>query len=88
MFCMKCGKDIPDNSKFCPLCGADLKEKEQKVDANTSQMENEIVRENKSNKKELSRNKSYIFMGALVLFVIVLVFVIQKNNLKKELQKR
>ena len=88
MFCMKCGKDIPDNSKFCPLCGADLREKEQKVDANTSQMEKETVLENKSNKKELSRNKAYIFMGALVLFVVVLVFVIQKNNLKKELQKR
>lgn len=88
MFCVKCGKDIPDNSKFCPLCGADLKEKEQKVDADTSQMEKETVLENKSDKKELSRNKAYIFMGALVLFIIVLVFTVQKNNLKKELQKR
>ena len=22
MFCFKCGKEIPDNSAFCPFCGA------------------------------------------------------------------
>lgn len=22
MFCMKCGKKLPDDSKFCPFCGA------------------------------------------------------------------
>ena len=25
MFCMKCGSKIPDESVFCPFCGADLK---------------------------------------------------------------
>lgn len=24
MFCKKCGKEIPDNTKFCPFCGADV----------------------------------------------------------------
>ena len=24
MFCPKCGKNVPDNTKFCPGCGADL----------------------------------------------------------------
>lgn len=24
MFCKKCGKEVPDNSKLCPNCGADL----------------------------------------------------------------
>ncbi len=24
MFCFKCGKEVPDNSAFCYLCGADL----------------------------------------------------------------
>ena len=22
MFCEKCGKEIPDSTKFCPYCGA------------------------------------------------------------------
>lgn len=24
MFCKKCGKEVPDNTKFCPGCGEDL----------------------------------------------------------------
>lgn len=28
MFCPKCGKDLPDNSKFCKYCGSQLKIKE------------------------------------------------------------
>lgn len=24
MFCKKCGKEVPDNTKFCPHCGEDL----------------------------------------------------------------
>lgn len=24
MFCKNCGKEVPDNTKFCPGCGADL----------------------------------------------------------------
>ena len=27
MFCVNCGKQIPDGSKFCPHCGEDLKDK-------------------------------------------------------------
>ena len=26
MFCRKCGKEIPDDSLFCPKCGANLSE--------------------------------------------------------------
>ena len=26
MFCVNCGKQIPDGSKFCPHCGEDLKD--------------------------------------------------------------
>ena len=26
MFCLKCGEAIPDESKSCPKCGADLTE--------------------------------------------------------------
>lgn len=27
MFCPKCGKDLPDNSKFCKYCGSQIKNK-------------------------------------------------------------
>ena len=29
MICKKCGKEIPDGSKFCPECGYDFSEKHQ-----------------------------------------------------------
>lgn len=28
MYCRKCGKEIPENSKFCPECGEQLAEEE------------------------------------------------------------
>ncbi|MDL2310539.1 zinc-ribbon domain-containing protein, partial [Peptostreptococcaceae bacterium OttesenSCG-928-C18] len=26
MFCPNCGKKIPENSRFCPMCGFNIKE--------------------------------------------------------------
>lgn len=37
MYCIKCGVSIPDNSKFCPKCGADLSDlKEAALDSQTT----------------------------------------------------
>ncbi|MBQ1340927.1 MAG: zinc-ribbon domain-containing protein [Erysipelotrichaceae bacterium] len=31
MYCYKCGKKIPDDAKFCPYCGAEVKKPDEVV---------------------------------------------------------
>lgn len=88
MFCMRCGQAIPDNSKICPLCGADLERDDQQAVVYASQKEIESISSDNPNKKKMSKNMLLILSGVAVLSVIIMVvFGIQKNNLKKELQK-
>ena len=88
MFCMRCGQAIPDNSKICPLCGADLERDDQQSVVYASQKEIESISIDNPNKKKMSKNMLLILSGVAVLSVIIMVvFGIQKNNLKKELQK-
>lgn len=88
MFCMKCGEVIPDNSKVCPLCGADLEGHDQQAVVYASQREIEGTSVDEPNKKKRSKNMVLVLSGIAVLVVIVVaVLGIQKSNLKKELQK-
>ncbi len=88
MFCMRCGQAIPDNSEICPLCGADLERDDQQAVVYASQKEIESISSDNPNKKKMSKNMLLILSGVAVLSVIIMVvFGIQKNNLKKELQK-
>ena len=84
MFCVKCGEAIPDNSRFCPFCGGNLEDLDQQTVVYASQKEMGYVPQ----KMKLSKNTVRILSGVLVLFAIMLaVLGVQKNNLKKELQK-
>ena len=84
MFCMRCGQAIPDNSKICPLCGADLERDDQQAVVYASQKEIESISSDNPNKKKMSKNMLLILSGVAVLSVIIMVvFGIQKNNLKK-----
>ena len=31
MFCNQCGEEVPEDSKFCPFCGASIIKKPKKV---------------------------------------------------------
>ena len=76
------------NSKICPLCGADLERDDQQVVVYASQKEIESTPGDNLNKKKLSKTMLLILSGIVVLVVIIVaVLGIQKNNLKKELQK-
>ncbi|WP_299526043.1 zinc-ribbon domain-containing protein [uncultured Methanobrevibacter sp.] len=62
MFCPKCGKDLPDNSKFCKYCGSQVKNKGTLRHAPTSTGDND-------------KAKNIIIVGLVALIVIlVLVF--------------
>lgn len=39
MYCRKCGKEIEENSKFCPYCGYELKEGKNKISETAEQKE-------------------------------------------------
>lgn len=63
MFCPKCGKDLPDNSKFCKYCGTKIVKK--KGNSNTASVAN-------SGSDDGARN---IIIGGLVVLIIVLVII-------------
>lgn len=73
MYCMHCGKSIPDNSKFCPECGTQLpllNETKSNVSFDQTPM-------NKTNAASVNNKKKkgcfLFFFIALVLFIILCV---------------
>ncbi len=76
MFCPKCGKQIPDGSKFCSLCGEKLA-----VPATMVSVENKkaAVTVVKTETVKLNRNfdiKKYIPMAAAVVGMVLLIVLI------------
>jgi len=70
MKCIKCGKNIPDNSQFCTYCGKKTDERKQK--------ENEI--------RDLSSHKMLIIVGIIVgiiilssIYIIIMNFKVEKE---------
>ena len=65
MFCSNCGKEIPDGSKFCPLCGGNLT-RATNISVNNQATVNgasmEVKREGKS---KMAAGLLGIFLGAL-----------------------
>ena len=59
MYCTKCGKRIPDDSRLCPLCGCDLS------------YESNAVRNAPASKKPQRRRKSRL-PGILVVLALIL----------------
>ena len=92
MFCLKCGEAIPDESKCCPKCGADLTETandEQFVvyASQNTEMPNEPATTNVA-RKGLSK-KLIAVLAAVVCVIGIFVAVTEtgKANLKKDLVK-
>lgn len=76
MFCNKCGKEIPDNSEFCPKCGIKLNEKT-----------NKKVKTNREGITEKISAHKLLFIAIIFLVLIIttsvtVVFINFKNDNK------
>ena len=60
MFCPKCGKDLPDNSKFCKYCGSQIKKKGTLSHVPASAGDDE-------------KSKNIIIVGLVALIVVLIV---------------
>lgn len=66
MFCPKCGKEIPDDAKFCKFCGNEIKK-------NKGSIKGRVVKKDSGKKDEKT---SPVLIGAVVVAAIVLVVLV------------
>lgn len=68
MFCTKCGKQIPDSTKFCPYCGANCSP-EQDIAGQAGQVFNKVEKELGSAFDEVKQSS----MGTAITRIIIRV---------------
>lgn len=68
MYCTNCGKELPDNSKFCNHCGAS-----QKTVADIQGIETQIEQSDIS-KRKAAKKKPGCFSAAILLFIMFVIF--------------
>ncbi len=83
IYCWKCGKSIPVNSKFCLDCGSDIKKpqvKEEIVKETHNKIPDEIIekKSNDGNKKNI-----LIVVGVLVVLAIIGGAVVMEGTFDK-----
>jgi hypothetical protein len=79
IYCWKCGKSIPVNSKFCLDCGSDIKNPEVKEDNVDKTPDTEI--EKKSNNE--NRKNILIVVGVLTILAVIGGAVVMSNGFDK-----
>lgn len=91
MHCNKCGKNIPEDSKFCPNCGADLNKQKTR---NASNMQNKSAKMETPLQILLHYIKKHkkisigiaISIFAIIIGAIVTKRIIQEQKLKDEVE--
>ena len=83
IYCWKCGKSIPVNSKFCLDCGSDIKNpevKEDPVEKTPDKIPSEIIekKSNNGNKKNI-----LIVMGVLAILAVIGGTVVMNSGFDK-----
>lgn len=74
MWCKKCGNELPDNAKFCKVCGERCSEIEEKT---TSEKENPF--ENLT-KKNFDGKTKKIMLIAIAIILVVVGFCVYNNS--------
>ena len=77
MFCIKCGKEIPEATKFCPYCGVDVSNSanEESIASETS---NESREESLNKKKSI--NKTIIVVAIIAAVAAIVIVLLITNN--------
>jgi uncharacterized membrane protein YvbJ len=73
MFCSKCGKEIPEDSKFCQFCGNNFNENKNIVKNTTSITQNPIFR------------KIMRIIGITIIVMIVYLIIFMNMNMGRQL---
>ena len=85
MFCNKCGKEIPDNSKFCTFCGNKLNEKTKKnVDKTNKEQDMEKENNEVKDKKIKRSSKKIITVVIMVIALMLIIPIVTIISNKKE----
>lgn len=72
MFCRKCGKEIPNDARFCTSCGAD---QQNGMQANTTTVKSNTVNETISSVSEkLESTNSFCIASLVVTFIAFFIF--------------
>ena len=89
MFCNKCGKEIPDNATFCPMCGTsfcleiDETDKPSEtvlcVDEENADFSDELVRKGTKSRKV---SRAAIIMGCVAVAAVVIAALLLRMPLK------
>ena len=84
IYCWKCGKSIPVNSKFCLDCGSDIKKPEIKDDV-VAEDTSENISEGISKHKSADRSKKNILLvvGVLAILAIIGAAVVMEGTFDK-----
>lgn len=76
MFCIHCGKSIPDNSKFCPECGAQLPLLNKTPNDVNSDASEQQLQYNPNSKHVKKRKKAPIIFAVVILAIVILGAII------------
>lgn len=84
MFCTKCGKQIPDSTKFCPYCGANCSP-EQDIASQASQVFNKAEQELGSAFNEVKQsftgsNNQIIIRVTMLIRITAMVIIMAQSH--------
>ena len=75
MYCRKCGQEIPNDSKFCPVCGEYLGEGYKRVtfkDGTMALFNKLFVFEGKSSRSEFNYGLLFLMLASMVMSLLVM----------------
>ena len=97
MFCKKCGTEIQDDAKFCPMCATPVEtaeqEKEPDLQTKLAQEELEVLNKSKKHDSKIDTIMGFLFLVSIALiiskhyFVGIIAFIISLSVLGYSVSK-